>query len=259
MFAAALLVCGLAAVEGFAPSTSQGAPHSVEVQVIGSVVRRVRGIIRKPVVEAAEPANLGVVVQTAPAATGFDHLDQLHADKEFEALLERLESLVGTEADGAEVRWRIARVHCDLSHRAGSAKERETYVRAGLVAAKDALDLSGGTNGYAHKWYGILLGLSGDFETLKNKISNSHKIKDALDRADAALPDDPTVKLALGQWAFKVAKIGAVGRQLASVLFAKPPSATYEEALSYFEESYRLKPTDRAQDLIRSAKAKIAS
>ena len=69
------------------------------------------------------------------------------------------------------------------------------------------------------RWYAILLGSVGDYITTKEKIKNSATIKKSLDIAEAQLPDDPTVALALGQWAFKVASVSFLERQIAKAIF----------------------------------------
>lgn len=178
--------------------------------------------------------------------------DALHAAGEHEAAHERL--LAGPR-DDPEVLWRLARACCDLSE--GAAQNREKIVREGLAHAEEAMRLA--PTGLANKWYGIMLGISGDFESTKTKIANAYKIKDALDVANAELQDDATVQLALGRWSLKLAGVGFFERKIAGALFAAPPAASYEDALSYFEKAYALKPDAKTEALIAEARSKIKS
>lgn len=249
----------------------------VKVHAVGSMIKRVRGLVRESKTlkrygmniasdgtdGTGEPAvMMPLAVEDESMLSAdlkyFAEVDKLHESKQFELILERLQCVVGTELDGPELQWRLARANCDLSDLTDSTKQREQYIRSGLAAAERAVALAPSV-GYCQKWYGIMLGLVGDFESIKTKISNSHKIKAALDVAEAALPEDAIVKLALGQWCYKLSSIGPVGRKVAALIFGSTPEARYEDALHYLEESYRLKPTERAQRLIEKTKAKLQS
>lgn len=260
------------------PSIPKGSTRAslVRVQAIGSMINRRRGSVRGSKdferrarhLDTDGPDGSGVPSAMMPLAVDeeestlsddlqyFAEVDELHANEQYGLTMERIQAAVGTELDGPELQWRLARANCDLSDLADSKKQREQYVRSGLAAAERAVAFAP-SDGHCQKWYGIMLGLVGDFESIKTKISNSHKIKAALDVADAALPEDPTVKLALGQWCYKLSSIGPMGRKVAAIIFGSTPEARYEDALHYLEESYRLNPTDRVQRLIEKTKTKM--
>mmetsp|Transcript_14068 Transcript_14068/g.42546 ORF Transcript_14068/g.42546 Transcript_14068/m.42546 type:complete len:275 (+) Transcript_14068:47-871(+) len=181
----------------------------------------------------------------------FADVDALHAAKRYADVYA---SLKETTETGPDVQWRLARVCVDLS--ALSKKEKERYVREGLAAAEGAAAADPG-NPYAQKWYGIALGLVGDFESVKTKIQNSLKIKNALDIADAKLPNDATVSLALGQWSSKLAGLGFVERKIAGALFGALPAASHADALAYYEKSHAIKQTPRTARLIQQTKRKL--
>nr|CUU00457.1 hypothetical transcript [Hymenolepis microstoma] len=46
----------------------------------------------------------------------------------------------------------------------------------------------------------------------------------------------------LGAWCFEVAKLNRFERELAAIFFTKPPESSFEEALRYYLESYRVNP-----------------
>lgn len=210
----------------------------------GFTVPKVQMDVRHQSLLAAPKVQMDVRYQSLLA-----DVDALHAAGEHKAAHEML--LAGPR-DDPEVLWRLARSCCDLSE---VAENREKVVREGLAHAEEAMRLA--PTGYANKWYGIMLGISGDFESAKKKIANAYKIKDALDVANAELQDDATVQLALGRWSMKLAGIGFFERKIAGALFAAPPAASYEDALSYFEKAYALKPDPKTQALIEEARRKV--
>lgn len=97
-----------------------------------------------------------------------------------------------------------------------------------------------------HKWVGILLGALGTYLPPKEKVANAFRIRDSLQAAAAARPEDGSVMLALGEWCFKVAGIGWVEANAAKLLFGQAPSSSYAEALGFFERSWALKPSKKA-------------
>ena len=103
-------------------------------------------------------------------------------------------------------------------------------------------------DGLAQKWLGVMLGSGGDFQTTKEKIQNSYKVREALDAAYELRPDDATVALALGQWCLKVAGVSFVERGLARAIFGgSPPESTYAEALKSYRGAQELKPASETK------------
>jgi hypothetical protein len=96
-----------------------------------------------------------------------------------------------------------------------------------------------------YKWVGILLGALGTYLPPKEKVANAFRIRDSLQAAAVARPEDGSVMLALGEWCFKVAGIGWVEANAAKLLFGQAPSSSYAEALGYFEKSWALKPSKK--------------
>lgn len=168
--------------------------------------------------------------------------DELHANKDVDGLFDMLKEADTSDDDLA---WRIARAYHDKAEEVvGNDEERERLLKAGFAIADAARERSG--DGYSLKWYGILLGRLGDFLPTKEKVANSYKIKEALDESADKLPEDYSVRTALGQWCYKVAGIGFIERNAAKVLFGAPPKSSYEEALDYMLASYKLRPSKKA-------------
>ncbi|KAJ8602252.1 hypothetical protein CTAYLR_003631 [Chrysophaeum taylorii] len=247
-------------------------PHvrrrAVETRIIGTVVRKVRGFVgrrrKEPIsgLDIDPPAEVvhEVAFEEEDSPTDaelfFQQADELHDAQNYDELLATLQKAVGSDADGADLRWRLARVYCDLSDLTTTDTERKSCVEAGLAAAEEAVALAP-DSGYTQKWYGIMLGLVGDYVSTKKKIGNSYKIKDALDVASDKLPGDATVKLALGQWSYKLSNLGYLERTIASAIFGTPPRSNFGDALHYAEQAYAIRPTDKAKKLIDDAKAKL--
>lgn len=196
--------------------------------------------------EATEPAPPSIASSSADASGSEASLlataDDLHANGKVGELFALLE---GADTSDDEIAWRSARAHHDLAEECVSDDaRREELLRAGLAIADAARQRAGA--GLALKWYAILLGRLGDYQPKEEKIANSFVVKESLEAAAAALPDDASVQTALGQWCFKVAGISWIERNLAKALFGTPPSSSYDEALGFFEASYGTRPTKKA-------------
>ncbi|CAB1340796.1 unnamed protein product [Coregonus sp. 'balchen'] len=131
-----------------------------------------------------------------------EQADYLYSCGETEKLYQLL--LQYKDSDDAEFLWRLARASRDLSllaHIAADEKKRLTF--EAFEYAKKALEKNEACFA-AHKWYAVCLSDIGDYEGVKVKIGNSYIIKEHLQLA----------------W---------YQRKVAAMIFASPPTATYEE------------------------------
>lgn len=55
-------------------------------------------------------------------------------------------------------------------------------------------------------------------------------------------PTDATTLYLLGNWCYQVADLAWYQRKIVAVIFGEPPSATFEEALEFFERAERTEP-----------------
>lgn len=83
----------------------------------------------------------------------------------------------------------------------------------------------------AHKWLGILL--AEQHVGTKERIANAYVIRDHFLKAIELDPNDATALHCMGNWCHSVLQIGWIERKAAALLFATPPSSTYEECLKY--------------------------
>jgi len=178
-----------------------------------------------------------------------EELDALHASRSFDTLFQKLSERDDTTE--LALAWRFARAHHDLADSLPESEKarKEQLIRAGLEVAEDALARAEECEeecALCYKWVGILLGALGSYLPPKEKVANAFRIKQSLEAAAAARPNDSSVMLALGEWCFKVAGIGWVEANAAKMLFGQAPQSTYDEALDYYDRSWAAKPSKKA-------------
>jgi tetratricopeptide (TPR) repeat protein len=143
----------------------------------------------------------------------------------------------------AELLWRLARaarlLSIDLQR--GSKEDRKKFAFETLELAQEAAQIDPG-NWAAHKWIAVGYKVVGDHVDTKSKLKNSFLIRDEFVRALELNPSDATTTCLLGQWHYYFADMPWYERQAASLLFAAPPSSTYDEALKLFLKAEQLDP-----------------
>lgn len=143
----------------------------------------------------------------------------------------------------AELLWRLARAARLLSIDAGrgSKEDRKRFAFETLALAQEAAQLDP-QNWAAHKWVAVGYKVVGDHVDTKSKLKNSFLIRDEFARALELNPADATTTCLLGQWHYYFADMPWYERQAASLLFAAPPSSSYDEALKLFLKAEQLDP-----------------
>jgi tetratricopeptide (TPR) repeat protein len=170
-------------------------------------------------------------------STAYNQKDPSHDDHDVE--------LLWRYARGCFNQQETMRVLDKNNRKTDKAKE-EALIRQGLQLANDAIQIDQHHYG-GHKWKAILLSELGNYTPLTEKIQNSFVIRQELDLALTLYPaqQDSITLFAIGKWCQTVSSVGWMQRQMASALFAKPPHATHEEALGYFQRAYDICPTKR--------------
>jgi len=145
-----------------------------------------------------------------------------------------------------EIAWRLCRSYYHMATEVHSADavEKKKWLEDGLEVAKKTKEKFPEHFG-GYKWSALLLGTLGDLLATKEKIANSFTIKDNLLQAEKLAPKDATTKVALAKWCYAVASIGFLERNLASVLFATPPTSSFEEALGYLKAAREVIDSDK--------------
>ncbi|XP_046498463.1 regulator of microtubule dynamics protein 1 isoform X2 [Equus quagga] len=164
-----------------------------------------------------------------------EQADYLYESGETEKLYQLLTQY--KESEDAELLWRLARASRDIAQLSGtSEEEKKLLVYEALEYAKRALEKNESSFA-AHKWYAICISDVGDYEGIKAKIANAYTIKEHFEKAIELNPKDATSIHLMGIWCYTFAEMPWYQRRIAKVLFAAPPSSTYEEALGYFHRA----------------------
>ncbi|XP_036293243.1 regulator of microtubule dynamics protein 1 isoform X1 [Pipistrellus kuhlii] len=188
------------------------------------------------------------------AAKGFrveeilQQADYLYESGETEKLYQLLTEY--KESEDAELLWRLARASRDLAQLGGtSAEEKKALVYEALGYAQRALDKDHASSA-AHKWCAICISDVGDYEGIKAKIANAYVIKEHFEKAIELNPKDATSIHLMGIWCYTFAEMPWYQRRIANMLFAAPPSSTYEEALGYFQKAEQVDPNFYSKNLL---------
>ncbi|XP_058131682.1 regulator of microtubule dynamics protein 1 isoform X4 [Dasypus novemcinctus] len=180
-------------------------------------------------------SQAAMVHATAKVEEVLEQADYLYESGETEKLFQLLTQY--KESEDAELLWRLARASRDISQLSGtSEEEKKQLVYEALEYAKRALEKNESSFA-AHKWYAICISDVGDYEGIKAKIANAYIIKEHFEKAIELNPKDATSIHLMGIWCYTFAEMPWYQRRIAKMLFATPPSSTYEEALGYFHRA----------------------
>lgn len=167
-----------------------------------------------------------------------DESEALYEKKDFRAMYDLL--IPHKESNDANILWRLARAATEKG-KMGNKDERKQHIYEAWDYIKKALELDD-KNFACHKWYGILLDYTGEYEGTQKRISNAFEVKKHFMKAIDLNPSDATTMYCLGYWCFLFADMPWYQRKIASVVFATPPTSTYEEALDYFLKAEKAEP-----------------
>lgn len=173
--------------------------------------------------------------------------DELFAENDIVRLYELL--VAHKDTGNADVMWRLARAACHMGKIGTDTEAKKGYTYEAFQYIQRALQLND-QNFACHKWYAILLDYVGEYEGTKQRITSAYKVKEHLLRAIELNPRDATTIHSLGYWCFTIADLPWYQRKVASVIFATPPSSTYEEALKYFLDAEREDPNFYSMNLL---------
>ncbi|XP_047401706.1 regulator of microtubule dynamics protein 1 isoform X1 [Sciurus carolinensis] len=193
-------------------------------------------------------SQAAVVHATAKVEEILEQADYLYESGETEKLYQLLTQY--KESEDAEVLWRLARASRDIAQLSGtSEEEKKLFVYEALEYAKRALEKNESSFA-AHKWYAICISDVGDYEGIKVKIANAYIIKEHFEKAIELNPKDATSIHLMGIWCYTFAEMPWYQRRIAKMLFATPPTSTYEEALGYFHRAEQVDPNFYSKNLL---------
>ncbi|XP_071086220.1 regulator of microtubule dynamics protein 1-like [Haliotis cracherodii] len=198
-----------------------------------------------PAAKESPPSNPGA----AKTQTIIAEADRLYEDNDPIQLYNYLIQFKDIENDG--ILWRLARAACDKGKLLGrkDKTQRRVCVYEAFEYAKKALALNK-ENFACHKWYAILLDYTGEYEGMKQRISNAYTVKEHFLKAIELNPRDSTSMYSVGYWCYAFADLAWYQRNIAAALFASPPKSTYEEALGYFQKAEEVDPGFYSMNLV---------
>ncbi|XP_078543197.1 regulator of microtubule dynamics protein 1 [Lissotriton helveticus] len=177
-----------------------------------------------------------------------EQADYLYGAGETEKLYTFLSEHKNSSENG-DLLWRLARAAHDYSQLTITPAEKKRLVYEAFDFAKKALDKDP-SNFAAHKWYAICLSEIGEYEGIRAKLANVLEIKKHFEKAIELNNKDATTIHLLGLWSYFIAEMPWAQRQIASVLFTTPPTATFEEALKLFERAEEVSPDFYSKNLL---------
>ncbi|XP_022241366.1 regulator of microtubule dynamics protein 1-like isoform X2 [Limulus polyphemus] len=177
--------------------------------------------------------------------------DRLYLSHQYREIYKVLYPYSSSSSD--EILWRLARATFEVGRASDSEKDAIVWLEEAYGYVERALGLNE-RNGSAHKWCAILTDYVMRYRSIKDRISKSVDVRHHFERALELTPTDATVHFLLGQWCYTFADLTWYQRKVAAIVFATPPTSTYEEALEHFENAERLDPDFYSMNLLMLGK-----
>ena len=183
-------------------------------------------------------------VAVDPVAELLMQAEATHEAKDYEATMKLLKEAEKLDDKNEEVIWKISRGYFDFADRKPKDFEyKKNYIYDGRDYAEKALALNDKSAG-GHKWYAIHHGQIGEAEGTEQKIKNSYGMKDHTMLAIKYDPTDAGNYHVMGRWHYALSDLSWIERQIASIIYATPPEASFEEALEFFKKANSLDKKD---------------
>lgn len=177
--------------------------------------------------------------------------DKLYQETDYKKIYNLLSPYKDDNND--EVLWRLARSAFEVAKFEKSLDDRNKLNEEALAYAEKALEINDG-NYAVHKWMAILIDAVSEAKGTKARISQSERSKFHIKKATELNPMDATSFYMLGVWCFSFADLPWYQRKIASVIFATPPTSSYEEALDAFMQAEKIDPQFYSMNLLMLGK-----
>lgn len=188
--------------------------------------------------------ELDVAVEVDPVADLLAQAEIAHDAKDYDLTMSLLQDALKLDDRNTEIYWKLSRAYFDFADRKPNDMEyKKPFLYQGRDMAQKALDLDQ-MNAGAHKWYAIHHGQIGEAEGTEQKIKNSYGMRDHTLLAIKYDPLDDANYHVMGRWNYALADLSWIERQIASIIYATPPEASFEEALKYFKKAHEIDKTD---------------
>ena len=195
------------------------------------------GFAQDPVEESTEP-------MVDPVADLLMRAEVAHDAKDYDTTMNLLKDALKLDGKNEEVLWKISRGYFDFADRKPNDMEyKKQYIYDGREYAEKALALNDKSAG-GHKWYAIHHGQIGEAEGTEQKIKNSYGMRDHTMLAIKYDPSNAGNYHVMGRWHYALSDLSWIERQIASIIYATPPQASFEEALEFFKKANSLDKKD---------------
>jgi tetratricopeptide (TPR) repeat protein len=179
-----------------------------------------------------------------PVAELLEQADAAHEAKDYEQVMSLLKQAEALDNKNVDVIWKISRGYFDFADRKPNDVDyKKQFIYDGRDYAERALALDE-TSAGAHKWYAIHHGQIGEAEGTEQKIKNSYGMRDHTLLAIQYDPKDAGNYHVMGRWHYALSDLSWIERQVASIIYATPPEASFEEALKFFTKAHELDRDD---------------
>jgi tetratricopeptide (TPR) repeat protein len=170
--------------------------------------------------------------------------DSAHEAKDYDLTMELLQQALELDKMNDEILWKISRGYFDFADRKPNDLEyKKPFLYKGREFADRALAINDKSAG-GHKWYAIHHGQVGEAEGTEQKIKNSYGMRDHTMLAIKYDPEDDANYHVMGRWHYALADLSWFERKIAGMIYAKPPEASFEEALEFFKKAHSLDSKD---------------
>ncbi|CAK4136890.1 unnamed protein product [Aphanomyces euteiches] len=167
--------------------------------------------------------------------------DELYTNTQYKEIKTFLDVNLPHYPTDVDLLWRSARACQDLSSETSDEEAKKALVFEGMTYAERAYDANP-NDAMANKWMGIMISSCGNYRDTSEKIKGAYKIKNFISRAIELNPTDATSHNILGQWCLAFANLSWLEKQAATMLFGRPPQASYDDAVRHFHDAENISP-----------------
>ena len=163
--------------------------------------------------------------------------DALNDANDYDAAMETALEAYQMEPENPGVLWRTARAYFNVADQAPDDEQLQIdNMYPGFELAETCVELAPDI-AEGHQYYAILIGRIGEIEGTKQKIENSYAVREHTLIAIELDPENDSNYHVMGRWHFALADLSWVERKIASIIYATPPKASFEEAVEFFQKA----------------------
>ncbi len=147
---------------------------------------------------------------------------------------------LSTQADSAEILWKLARVNVCMADIADQEQKLDLYRRAETFA--DRCIRADSTRSEGHTWRAAALGNIAAFEGSKAKVELCNAIKEELDESIRLNPENDIAYSILGSFYMALGNVSWLERRLAAIFLGSLPDGGFDDAERALKKAIALSP-----------------